>query len=233
LINIGIKPFTFLPSRLIIELNEVEENLLSLRTTKSRGPDGISAQFLFSIRAQLKYPLLYLFNLSLAEGIFPSIWKTSQVTPIYKSEDPGSVSNYRPISGLPLIGKLFEKIVNKCIEHRFKLVLSTNQHGFYGGRSTTTSALEFSAFIRNSFKNMSQVDVIFPDISKAFDSINHIVLIDILDRLGVGEPLLSWLKSYIIGRRQFVSLFNQKSAEYLVTSGVLQGGQCLRFYLIF
>jgi len=222
--NIGIKPFTFLPSRLTIELNEVEENLLSLRTTKSRGPDGISAQFLFNIRAQLKYPLLYLFNLSLAEGIFPSIWKTSQVTPIYKSGDPGSVSNYRPISGLPLIGKLFEKIVHKCIERKFKLVLSTNQHGFYGGRSTTTSALEFSAFIRDSFKNMSQVDVIFTDISKAFDSINHIVLIDILDKLGVGEPLLSWFKSYITGRRQFVSLFNQKSAEYLVTSGVPQGG---------
>jgi len=66
--------------------------------------------------------------------------------------------------------------------------------------------------------------VIFTDISKAFDSINHIVLIDILDRLGVGEPLLSWFKSYITGRRQFVSLFNQKSAEYLVTSGVPQGG---------
>ncbi|KAL4100707.1 hypothetical protein QTP88_020741 [Uroleucon formosanum] len=71
---------------------------------------------------------------------------------------------------------------------------------------------------------MSQIDVIFTDISKAFDSINHIVLIDILDRLGVGEPLLSWFKSYITGRRQFVSLFNQKSAEYLVTSGVPQGG---------
>ncbi|KAL4127568.1 hypothetical protein QTP88_011735 [Uroleucon formosanum] len=214
--NIGIKLFTFLPSRLTIDPDEVEENLSSLRTTKSRGHDGISAQLL--------YLLLYVFNLSLAEGVFPSIWKTSQVTPIYKSGDPGSVSNYRPFSGLPLIGKLFEKIVNKCIERRFKLVLSTNQHGFYGGRPTTTSALEFSAFIRDSFKNMSQVDVIFTDISKAFDSISHIVLINILDRLGVGEPLLSWFKSYITGRRQFVSLFNQKSAEYLVTSGVPKDG---------
>lgn len=109
--NIGIKPFSFLPSRLTIELNDVEENLLSLRTTKSHGPDGVSAQLIFNIRTQLKYPLLFLFNLSLAEGIFPSIWKTSQVTPIYKSGDPGSVFNYRPISGLPLIGKLFENIV--------------------------------------------------------------------------------------------------------------------------
>ncbi|KAL4100708.1 hypothetical protein QTP88_020742 [Uroleucon formosanum] len=71
--NIGIKSFTFLPSRLTIDSDEVEENLSSLRTTKSRGPDGISAQFLFAIRAQLKYPLLYVFNLSLAEGVFPSI----------------------------------------------------------------------------------------------------------------------------------------------------------------
>ncbi|KAL4134889.1 hypothetical protein QTP88_006579 [Uroleucon formosanum] len=171
--NIGINPYIILPSRLTIELDEIEENLLSLRTTKSRGPDGISAQFLFSIRAQLKYPLLYLFNLSLAEGIFPSIWKTSQVTPIYKSVDPGSVSNYRPISGLPLND------------------LSTNQYGFYGGRFTTTSASELSAFIRDSFKNMSRVDVVSTDISKAFHSINHKVLIDILDRLGVGVKLCS------------------------------------------
>jgi len=71
---------------------------------------------------------------------------------------------------------------------------------------------------------MGQVDVIFTDISKAFDSIKHIVLIDTLDKLGVSEPLLSWFKSYITGWWQFVSLFNQKSSEYLVTSGVPQGG---------
>lgn len=163
-----------------------------------------------------------MFNLSLVEGIFPSVWKTSQVNPIYKSGDLCSVSNYRSISGLPLIW--LEKIVHKCIERRFKLVLSINQHGFYGCLSTTTSALEFSSFIRDIFKDMGQVDVIFTDISKTFDSINHIVLIDTLDKLGVGEPLLSWFKSYITGQPQFVSLFNQKSSEYLVTSGVPQGG---------
>ncbi|XP_008182971.1 uncharacterized protein LOC103309411 [Acyrthosiphon pisum] len=127
--NIGIKPFIFLPSRLNIELNEVEENLLSLRTTKSRGPDGISAQFIFSIRAQLKYPLLYLFNLSLAEGIFPLIWKTSQVTPIYKSGDPGSVSNYRTcvklahplwLSGSKSSPKVCELIARIC-ESTFRI----------------------------------------------------------------------------------------------------------------
>jgi len=122
--NIEVKPFSFFTSKLIIELNEVEENLLSLRTTKSRGPDEISAQFSFSIRAQLIYPLLFLFSLSLGEGIFPSVCKTSQVTPIYKSGDPGSLFNYHSISGLPLIGKPFEKIVHKYIERRFKLVLS-------------------------------------------------------------------------------------------------------------
>jgi len=79
---------------------------------------------------------------------------------------------------------------------------------------------------------MSQVDVIFTDISNVFDSINHIVLIDILDRLGVCEPLLSLFKFYITGRREFVSLFNQKSAKYLVISGVSLGAG-LHFYLIF
>jgi len=87
-----------------------------LRTTKIRGPDGISAQFLFGISAQLKSLLLFLFHLSLIKGLFPLVWKNSQVTPIYKSEDPGSIINYRLVSGLPLIGKLFEKIIHKCIE---------------------------------------------------------------------------------------------------------------------
>jgi len=80
---------------------------------------------------------------------------------------------------------------------------------------------------------MSQVYVMFNDISKAFNSINNIVLIDILDKLGVSEPLLSWFKFYITGRRQFVSLFNQKSTENLVTSGVPQGGHLSPIYLIF
>jgi len=66
--NVGIKLFSFLPYKLTNELNEVEENVLSLRTTMSHGPDRISAQFLFIITAQLKYPLLFLFNLSLTEG---------------------------------------------------------------------------------------------------------------------------------------------------------------------
>lgn len=108
--NIGIKPFSFLPSKLTIELNEVEKNVLSLRTESHR-PDSISTQFLFIITAQLKYPLLFLFNLSLVEGIFPSVQKISQLTPICKSGDLVSISDYRPISGLPLICKLFEKII--------------------------------------------------------------------------------------------------------------------------
>ncbi|KAE9537314.1 hypothetical protein AGLY_006337 [Aphis glycines] len=103
----------------------------------------------------LKSLLLFLFHLSLIKGLFPLVWKTSQVAPIYKSEDPGSVINYRLVSGLPLIGKLFEKIVYKCIE-----LLLTNQHRFFSGRSTTTSALEFSSFIRDSFKIMIRFDVI-------------------------------------------------------------------------
>lgn len=108
--NIGIKPFSFLPSKLTIKLNEVKENVLSLRTESHR-PDSISAQFLFIITAQLIYQLLFLFNPSLVEGIFPSVWKISQLTLICKSGDLVSVSNYHLISGLPLIGKLFEKII--------------------------------------------------------------------------------------------------------------------------
>eukprot|EP00102_Acyrthosiphon_pisum_P011327 XP_008180017.1 PREDICTED: RNA-directed DNA polymerase from mobile element jockey-like [Acyrthosiphon pisum] len=183
--------FSHLPSELSISIDEVNTALNSLSNIYSSGPDGISANLLYHCRASLSLPVTLIFNKSLTEGVFPSLWKISRVTPIFKSGNPADVANYRPISGLPLLGKLFESIVLKRIERSFLTTLSIDQHGFFPGRSTATSHVVFASYLHAAFELGNQVDVIYTDFSKAFDSIDHNALLYILDRLGVGEPLLS------------------------------------------
>lgn len=116
--------FSHLPSKLSISIDEVNIALNSLSNVHSSGPDGISANLLYHCRASLNLPVTLIFNKSLTEGVFPSAWKISRVTPIFKSGNPADVANYRPISGLPLLGKLFESIVLKRIERSFLTTLS-------------------------------------------------------------------------------------------------------------
>ncbi|CAI6364355.1 unnamed protein product [Macrosiphum euphorbiae] len=224
LMNIEIQQFSFLPNHLSISIEEVSDGLKTLSNVRGVGPDDIPASLLFKCREVLCSPLCTIFNKSLTEGSFPAVWKISRVTPILKSGDPTLVMNYRPISNLPLIGKLFELIVLKKIERPLHSTLSTDQHGFFPGRSTITSSLDFSCFIRDAFRDNSQVDAIFTDFSKAFDSVDHNSLIYTLDKLGIGFPLLSWIRSYLVDRWQYVKLFNISSSKFKVSSGVPQGG---------
>lgn len=195
----------------------------SLLNVRGLGPDGISAFFLYNCRKILCSPICSIFNKSLSEGKFLSVWKISRITPILKSGDPSLVTNYRTVSNLPFIGKIFEQLVLKIIERVLLPTLSIDQHGFYPGRSTTTNLLVFSPFIRDVFNKSTQVDTIYMDFSKAFDSVDHFNLIYILDKLGIGEPLLSWFHSYLTDRCQFVNLFGISLKKFRVTSGVPQG----------
>eukprot|EP00102_Acyrthosiphon_pisum_P024314 XP_016661524.1 PREDICTED: RNA-directed DNA polymerase from mobile element jockey-like [Acyrthosiphon pisum] len=215
--------FSFLPSNLSISIDEVNEALNSLSHVRSSGPDGICAILLYHCRASLSSPVTLIFNQSLLEGVFPSVWKISRVTPILKSGNPADVANYRPISSLPLLGKLFEYIVLKRIERPLLTTISIDQHGFFPERSTATSLIDFVSYLHTAFDLGNQVDVIYTEFSKAFDSLDHNALIFILDRLGIGEPLLSWFGSYLSDRRQFVRLFGKSSDFFRASSGVPQG----------
>ncbi|XP_050066213.1 uncharacterized protein LOC126555315 [Aphis gossypii] len=190
---ITTKQFSFLPSSITITPDEVSAAFESLATTRGSGPDGISAIFLYRCRNHLILPICAIFNKSLAEGIFPSVWKCSRVTPILKSGDPTDVTNYRPISGLPFLGKMFESIVLKRIQLPLLSTISVDQHGFFPGWSTSTNPIDFVSFVHVAFSARRQVDVVYTDFSKAFDSIDHNTLIYVLDRLGIGDPLLTWL----------------------------------------
>jgi len=135
-------------------------------------------------------------------------------------------SNYKPISILPHIAKLFESIVLKNIQPSFNRLLIEEQHGFRSGRSTTTCNAVFFNYIRvfEAFKAHSQVNVIFTDFCKAFNRVDHHILQCVLQAIGFGKPLLQWFSSFIDGRKQFVKIHGVSSDILPILSGVPQGG---------
>jgi len=122
----------------------------------------------------------------LDEGVFPAIWKISHITPILKSGDTSDVKNYRPISILSHLSKIFESLVLDSIMPFLNPVLIDEQHGFRPGHSIETCNLTFTKYIYDALKCGSQVDVIYTDFAKAFDSVNHKMLVSVLEALGFG-----------------------------------------------
>ncbi|KAL4104367.1 hypothetical protein QTP88_019668 [Uroleucon formosanum] len=181
-----------LPSDCIFNVDDVENGLATLKNVHSVGPDGLSGTFLYNIRSVLCFPLSLLFRRSIDDGIFPSMLKISSVTPVFKSGDKSNVTNYRPISILSHIAKPFEHLVLQSIQPSVDFVLVDEQYGFRSGRSSTANLIVFNNFVIEAFENRSQVDVVYTDFVKAFERVDHAILIDILYKSGFGEPILSW-----------------------------------------
>ena len=183
-------PFFDLPIAADFSAENVLLKLTALRGITSVGPDGIPGDFIYQLRQVISFPLWLLFRHSLDEGVFPAIWKISHITPILKSGDTSDIKNYRPISILSHLSKTFESLVLDSIMPSLNPVLIDEQHGFRLGRSTETCNITFTKFIYDAFKCGSQVDVIYTDFTKAFDSVNHEVLVSVLEALGFGYPFL-------------------------------------------
>jgi len=160
----------------------------------------------------------------LDEDVFPSVWKICSVTPVLKSSDPSLVTSYRSISISPHIAKIFKSIIFNYLGPKLNNILIPQQHGVRTGRSTISYSVSFSSFICDYLSSGAQVDVIFTDFSKAFDTVPHNLLINELDRIDIGDPLLSLFRSYLSGRKQFVKLNGVSSGLSDVTSGVPRGG---------
>lgn len=214
--SVDFNSCTLVISDVFNELNEINYSTCS-------GPDNISNTFFMQCKFVLSTPLLMIFNRSLATGVFPVQWKISYVSPVYKSGDINHIINYRPVSILSIIPKIFEGIVYKKISPLFKHFIINEQHGFMSSRSTTTNLLVLQHFILNAFKSNCQVDVIYTDFAKAFDKIDHNILIKKLFQSGLRNPFYSWLVSFLSGRKQYVKFKNYNSYIYNVTSGVPQG----------
>lgn len=201
-----------------------DDIIKSLRFFKDGcGPDGISSYFLKQFSNEIALPLSILFNNSLSKGVFPVTWKSSHIVPIFKSGNRSEVSNYRGISLLSAIPKLFESIVCDYMFFGLKSLIVDEQHGFFRGRSTVSNLVEFAKRATEVIESNAQLDVIYTDFSKAFDSINHFIVLQKLKSFGINDNLINWLESYLTGRVQFVAINNNFSKPIYVHSGVPQG----------
>jgi len=166
-----------------------------------------------------------LFNSSVSSGIFPSSLKIARITPLHKKGDRMSVANYRPISNLSIISKVFEKLMYARVLmylDKFNLI-SPHQFGFRTGHSTTDAVAEFIDSACGSLESGNILISIFLDFSKAFDTVNHEILLRKLYHLGIRGPVHEWFKSYLGNRTQYVNVNGCSSNISTVNIGVPQG----------
>ena len=210
-----------------IESDEITSLIRKLNPNKATGSDGISGHMLLLCDDSATLPLKIIFNNILLSSIYPDMWKHANVTPIFKKGDKQLIKNYRPISLLPICGKILEKIVfkNLYIHLTSNHLISNNQSGFRPGDSTTNQLLHLVNEIHQAFDSTKSLEVraVFLDISKAFDKVWHDGLIFKLRQNGVSGRLLQFFQNYLNNRKQRVVL-NGSSADYsIIESGVPQG----------
>ena len=162
------------------------------------------------------------------DGYFPSELKTGRISPIYKKEDEQLLENYRPVSTLPVFGKIFEKVIyNRLYSFLIsKGIINENQFGFRKGHSTS-NALNYSVeYIESLLAQRQHVLCIFIDLSKAFDTIDHNKLVTKLERYGIRGNALQLISSYLSNRKQYVNVLDAKSDEqvYVCVFAVLNCG---------
>lgn len=187
------------------------------------GPDGIPAFILRDCASVFAYPLSLLYNLSLKNSQFPNSWKFSKVCPVYKKGDKKEITNFRPITVICNFSKVFELVLFDYMYDHVKNAISPRQHGFIKGRSTVTNLMCITQYISESIDLGFQTDVIYTDFSKAFDRLNHKILLLKLENYGLSNELINLISSYLTSRSQFVSYNGYRSVEYPALSGVPQG----------
>lgn len=205
---------------------EIESLIVASYTRNIVGMDGISSMVIRHCAAQLSSPLSYLINQSFVGGCFPNLLKQSKGICIYKGKGPrDDLKSYRPISIQNAFAKVFElAFYNRLVDFfRRSGVISESQHGFLKGRSTMTAVEDLLTSVYSHLNCRDHILGLFYDFSRAFDSVNHSVLIRKLGGAGIRGRVLDWIQSYLSDRSVVVSVRGERSEEVPVTAGVPQG----------
>ena len=210
-----------------IELTEedIGNAIDDLKAISASGPDGVPASLLKICKDSITFPLMLLGNKSLETGEIPAALKFGRIIPIYKGGDKCSPANYRPVALTSHIIKIIEKvIVKRLVKYMNEANLfNPHQHGFRKNRSCLSQLLEHYQVILRGLEDGNEVSVIYLDFCKAFDKVDHKIVQLKLQGLGISGNLLMWIASFLLGRRQIVTVDGQDSTEVSVRSGVPQG----------
>ena len=198
-----------------------------LKPKLSAGEDFISTKLLKEIAPLIITPLHYLINLSLETGFVPKEFKVAKIIPIFKEGSCNEFNNYRPISLLSSFSKLMEKIVAKQLLRFLNIndILYKHQYGFRAGHSTSHPVLHLSEKIYTALnqKPSAKTLTIFIDLKKAFDTVDHNILLNKMDHYGIRNTANLWFKNYLNEREQFVDINGVQSETKQITCGVPQG----------
>ena len=211
----------FLPT----DANEVMNVTSQLENKMTAGYDDVALAIMKDTIKHIAHPLACIINCSMRTGIFPDKLKIARVCPIFKSGDRESVNNYRPISVLTNFSKIFEKIIYARLSSYLNKydILYERQYGFRPGHSAHMALVDMYDSLSKAIDNKKISVGIFIDLSKAFDCINHEILIKKLEHYGIRGIVLQWFISYLSDRSQFISINNKKSSIKHLECGVPQG----------
>ena len=207
------------------DYNEVLKLCKEINVMKSSGLDKLSSRICKDAFLVLIDKLVHIFACSFETNIFPTEWKSAKVVPLYKGGEPDDVSNYRPVSLLPLPGKLLEKIVHKSVSNFFNdsNFLSEHQGGFRKGFSTLSTVADLTDYLFEQINLGMTTPATFIDLSKAFDTVNTEILLKKRKYAGIRNNPLKWCTNYLSQRRQ-CTVANGITSPFLpVTCGVPQG----------
>lgn len=210
--------------------SEVYNCIMSLKNTKSVGEDGVPVILLKNIADIIQFPLTHIINISLSTGKFPENLKISQIRAIYKNGEKHNIGNYRPIALLSNVSKIFEKIIYKRIIEFIdnNHILTNVQNGFRKQKSTTRAMYQALCEIIRSLNDRKSTVTMSLDLSKAFDSVDHSILLKKLEGYGIRGEAIGLMESYLHGRKQYVAELDTsgnllKSDLLCVKRGVPQG----------
>ena len=208
--------------------SKVLKGLKQLKNGKACGPDKIPTTLVKDAANFISYPLTLIYNSSIKNGIFPDLWKIARVAAIFKSGKRCNSNNYRPISVLSIFSRVLEKIVHDQLHEFLKVngILTNNQYAFRKLYSTIMSLINSTEHWLENADNRKLNMTVFLDLKKAFDTVDHKILIDKLFKYGIKGKEREWFKSYLSGRKQFCSVNGQRSKTKEVICGIPQGS-CL------
>ena len=230
--NLPNSSFSFrkiLPTEVLTVINELNVN-------SGAGLDGLDNRFIKLASHILIYPLTDLFNLSLSSCELPAIWKCARITPLHKGGDILDCNNYRPISIICSVAKVFEKLIYNQLSQYFTTnnLLSPFQSGFRPNHSTASALLNLTNDVFSAADKGELTGAIFIDLSKAFDFVDHYLLLDKLHAIGLSNQAVLWVSAYLHNRKHCVVLHGCTSDLLIQQTGVPQGSTLgPLFFLVF